>query len=282
MWFLAPPRAWTRLPAFVPGLVDVARDRRRADERHGGDVRVGEDRVDRDLVAVDDVEDAVRDPGLGQELGQEVRRGRVLLGRLEDERVAAGDGRREHPHRHHRREVERRDAGHDPERLADLVDVDAARHLLAEPTLEQVRDAAGELEVLEATGDLAQRVGRDLAVLGGQVRRQFVPACLDQVPDLEHDVGALRERRRPPGREGRRCRRDGSAQLVGRGEVHELGDLAGRRVEDLALAAGRPGDEAPADPVADPGRARSRPSGPIRVLRPASWETSRVAPTVRR
>ena len=80
---------------------------------------------------------------------------------------------REHPHRDHRREVERRDAGDDAERLADLVDVDAGRDLLAEAALEQVRDAGGELEVLEAAGDLAERVGRDLAVLGGEV----APRC---------------------------------------------------------------------------------------------------------
>ena len=102
---------------------------------------------------------------------QEQRRRRVFLGRLEDERVAAGDGVAEHPHRHHRREVERRDPGDDAQRLADLVHVDAARDLLAEAALEQMRDAAGELEVLEPARDLTERVRRDLAVLGGQQRR---------------------------------------------------------------------------------------------------------------
>ena len=41
-------------------LVDVARDRGRADEAERRDVGMLEQRVDRDLVAVDDVEDAVR------------------------------------------------------------------------------------------------------------------------------------------------------------------------------------------------------------------------------
>ena len=168
MWFFAPPSAWTRLPLRRAGLVDVARDRGRADERHGGDVRVLEDRVDRDLVALDDAEHALGHAGLAQELGDEHRGGRVLLGRLEDERVAARDGVAEHPHRDHGREVERGDARHDAQRLADLVHVDARRGLFAEPALQQVRDAARELEVLEAAGHLAQRVGRDLAVLGGQ------------------------------------------------------------------------------------------------------------------
>ena len=52
------------LPVRGAGRVDVLRDRRRADEADGGDVRVLEDRVDRDLVAVHDVEDAVGHAGL--------------------------------------------------------------------------------------------------------------------------------------------------------------------------------------------------------------------------
>ena len=38
----------------------------------------------------------------------------------------------------------------DAERLADRVDVDLGRHALGEAALEQVRDAAGELDDLEA------------------------------------------------------------------------------------------------------------------------------------
>ena len=99
---------------------------RRADERDGRDVRVLEQRVDGDLVAVDDVEDAVGQAGLLQQLG---RRRSTPTDPSRDgfstKRVAAGDRGRPHPHRHHRREVERRDAGDDAERLADRVDVDA-------------------------------------------------------------------------------------------------------------------------------------------------------------
>ena len=71
--------------------------------------------------------------------GEEQRRRRVLLARLEHEGVAAGDRVRAHPQRHHGREVERRDAGDDAERLADRVDVDAGRGLLGEAALEQLR-----------------------------------------------------------------------------------------------------------------------------------------------
>ena len=65
MWFLAPPSAWTRFPS-TPGLVDVARDRRGADEADGRDVGMLEDAVDGHLVAVDDVEHPVRQAGLLQ------------------------------------------------------------------------------------------------------------------------------------------------------------------------------------------------------------------------
>jgi hypothetical protein len=85
--------------------------------------------VHRHLVAVDDVEDAVGQPGLGEELGQEHGRTRVALGGLQHHGVAAGDGVGEHPERHHGREVERRDAPHHAEGLAQRPDVDARGHL---------------------------------------------------------------------------------------------------------------------------------------------------------
>jgi hypothetical protein len=171
------------------------------------------------LVALDDREDAGRDAGLREQLGQEERGRRVLLRRLEDERVPAGDRGTEHPHRHHAREVERRDPGDHAQRLADLVDVDAGRRLLAEATLEEVRDAAGELEVLETAGDLAERIRGDLAVLSREERRELLPVRLHEVPDAEQDVGPLGERQRPPGRERRLRGRHRGVDLLGRGEV---------------------------------------------------------------
>ena len=75
-------------------------------------------------------------------------------------------------------------------------------------------------------------VRRDLAVLGGEERGELVAVCLDEVPDAEHDVGPLRERGRAPGREGRLGGRDRRLDLLDRGEVDDLGDLArspGRR-----------------------------------------------------
>src|SRR3546814_5659279 len=55
-------------------------------------------------------------------------RSRVAFGRLQDEGVAAGERNREHPHRHHRREVERRDAGNHAQGLAEGDGVRSEEH----------------------------------------------------------------------------------------------------------------------------------------------------------
>ena len=126
MWFLAPPSACTRLPLPRRGLVDVPRDRRGSDERHRLHVGVLEQPVDRDLVAVHDVEHAGGQPGFRPQLREPVGGRRILLARLEDHRVPGGDRDREEPARHHRREVERADDRDDAERLADGVHVDVS------------------------------------------------------------------------------------------------------------------------------------------------------------
>jgi hypothetical protein len=58
-------------------------------------------------------------PRLGEQCRKLVGKARIAFGRFQDERVAAGERDREHPHRHHRWEVERRDAGHHAQRLTE-------------------------------------------------------------------------------------------------------------------------------------------------------------------
>ena len=165
------------------GLVDVAGDRGRADEADRRDPGVLEDRVDRHAVAVDDAEHAVGQPGLGQQLGQAHAGGGVLLGRLEDEGVAARERDRRHPQRDHHGEVERRDAGHDAERHPHAVRVDAAGHLRRVLALEQVAEPAGELDHLEPARDLAASVVEHLAVLARDQRGQLVLVRGDQLAE---------------------------------------------------------------------------------------------------
>ena len=74
-------------------LVDDLRDRRRADERDRVDARVVEDPLDDLAAAVDEVDDAGRQPEPVDDLEGDLLRERHLLGRLEDERVAAARSR---------------------------------------------------------------------------------------------------------------------------------------------------------------------------------------------
>ena len=239
------------LPVRSRSRVDVLRDRRRADERDRRHVGMLEQRVDRDLVAVHDVEHAVGNARLVQQLREVHGRRRILLRRLEHERVPARDRRREHPHRHHRGEVERRDPADDTERLANRIHVDAGRRLLRVAALQQVRDPARELDDLEPARDLAERVRLDLAVLRGQEARDVLAMLVEQLAHAKQDLGAPPERRRPPRREG------------GLGDGDRLGDLLdGRKVDSAGLASGcgvvhgpvpvrLPCDRHSADPVVD-------------------------------
>ena len=85
-----------RLDALAVGAaggVDVFGNRGRADEADGLDARVGQQRVDRFLVAVDDVQHAVGQPGLLRQLRDQQHAAGVALGRFQHEGVAAGNRR---------------------------------------------------------------------------------------------------------------------------------------------------------------------------------------------
>ena len=240
------------------GLVDVLGDRGGADERHRLDLGVGQQRVDGLLVTVHDAEHAVGQAGLLPQRGDGVDGRRVLLAGLDDDRVAAGDRDRHEPQRHHGREVERADDGDDAQALADRVDVDLGRGVLGEAALHQVRDAAGELGDLEATGHLAEGVGEDLAVLGGDQRGDVLLALVEQLAELEEHLGALGERDAAPLRgPGRVGGGDDLVDEVGRGEVELAALHPGGRVEDGAGALGGALPRSAVDQVGDAGRGRA-------------------------
>src|SRR3546814_1533197 len=104
---------------------------------------------------------------------------------LQDEGVAAREHHREHPHRHHRRKVERRDAGNHAQGLAEGDGVDAVADLFGKLAFQHLRDTASELDDLEAADQLALGVGEHLAMLGGDHRRQPVEIALDEVAEAE-------------------------------------------------------------------------------------------------
>ena len=233
------------------GRVDVLGDRRRAHEADRLDTRVGDQRIHRLLVAVDHVEHARRQAGFDQQFGEPHRHRRVALRRFENERIATGERGRELPHRDHRWKVERRDAGHNAERLAQRIEVDAGAGARAELALEQVRDAAGELDHFEAALEVALGVGERLAVLAGEKFCERLELLLNQLQKLEQHA-------RPPLRIGggpRRLRRlrigDCLRDFRRRGEG-DLGlHLAGVRIEYVAEAPGDALHLFAADEVAD-------------------------------
>ena len=123
-------------------------------------------RIDGFLVAVDDVENAFRQAGFDKQFGNPHRHGRIALGWLEDEGIAAGDRRRGFPKRDHRREIKRRDAGDDAERLAHGIKIDAGTGALGVFAFQQMRNAAGKLHHFKPALNVAARVRNGLAVLG--------------------------------------------------------------------------------------------------------------------
>jgi len=157
-------------------------------------------------------------------------------GSRSDEGVAAGDGDREHPQRHHRREIERRDAGDHAQRrvFAPAVDIAADVHRVL--ALEQMRNAAGEFHYFQTAGDFALRIRQDLAMLGGDDRGQIACVAFQQFLELEHHPRAIQRRGVGPGRECGGGGIDGGADIIGRCQRHASGDLAGGGIEDVGIA----------------------------------------------
>ena len=208
----------------------------RSDEADAADVGMVEDRVDHFLVAMDDVEQAVGKAGFLHQFGEADRNRRVAFGRLQDEGVAAGDGHSEHPHRDHRREVERGDAGADAERLAHRIDVDAGAGAVGIFALQRLRDAA-ENSITSSprwTSPLASATTLPCS-LASSSASSFI-LRFDQFLELEHDPGATLRVGRGPGGLGGQRGVDRLLERRGGAEV-DLGlDFALRRVPDIAAA----------------------------------------------
>ena len=230
--------------------IDVLRDRRRADKADGLDVRVVEDRVDGDLVAIYDIEDAGRQPGLDEQFGNAHRHARVALGRLQDEGVAAGDGGRNLPQRDHGREVEGRDAGDHAERLAHRIDVDAGAGAVGEFALHHVRRADAYLDHFEAALNVALGVGDRLAMFAGKDLGEFVVLAVHQFKKFHQHAHAALRIGRCPGRLGRLGVFDGGAHLGSRRQGHGATNAAVHRLKNLMGLPAGAGDALAADEVA--------------------------------
>ena len=137
---------------------------------------------------------------------------------------------------HHRREVERRDAGDDAERLADRVDVDAGRRLLGEARPSAacgIPQANSITSSPRATSPSASE--RTLPCSAVRIRAISSPALVRGARGSRKKSSArLRERHRAPGGEGGLRGRDRGVDLLGRREVDLAGLLPERGVEDRA------------------------------------------------
>ena len=183
-----------------PPGVDASREVDRSD------VGMRDERRSRLLAEAEhDVDHADREPRVLERFDEPQRAQRRVLGRLDHHRIAGHDRREDLPGRDGDREVPRRDAADDAERLAHghrpLV-AQLARHRLAERAATLAGD---ELPHVDCFLDVAPSLGEHLAHLPGHELRERLLAVLEQLGGTQDDRGARRPRRPPPAVE--RCSR---------------------------------------------------------------------------
>ena len=143
-----------------------------------------------------------RQPRLKKQFCQAVGRKRHLLARLEHEAVAAGDGQRVHPHGHHSREIERRDASAHPHWLARGSTVNAGGQLRQHLALGHLTNTAGQFDDLNTAAHIAPRFLARLAIFAAEHLGQMLELLLQQLAVAEQNPRPLRCWRRRPVRKG--------------------------------------------------------------------------------
>ena len=183
----------------VGGLaVHLLRHGRGTDEADGTHIRMFDQRVRLRLATMHHLHQTVGGPRFRQQFHQTIGRHRILLRRLQHEGIAASDGERKHPQRHHRRKVERRDAAANPNGLHQTVRIDAARNVLYRLAHAQRDDVARLLHHLDATPHLATRILERLAGLAAQAPSKVVLILLEDVLVGEQQPRPLRRRHFAP------------------------------------------------------------------------------------
>jgi ParB family chromosome partitioning protein len=174
---------------------DLVTDFGRAGERDLVDVGMRGDRRACGLAeSGDDVDHAGRDAGFLEQLAEAQRRERRLLGRLEDDGIAAGQGGAELPGGHQQREVPGDDLPDDADRLAQRVvqhaharrrDRDGLAFDLGRPTGVVAEVVDDERNVGDA------RDADRLAIVERLELRELLGVGLDQVGQLPDRAAAL-------------------------------------------------------------------------------------------
>ena len=168
------------LPVFRRRLIDVLRHRARPDERNRAHQRMLQQRVNCDLIAMNQVEDALRNSHVVKQFARPRRRHRHLFRRLQDKRVAAGDREREHPHRHHSRKIKGTDPGANAKWLTNRYTVDPAGDVFERIAHHQRRHSAGDFHHLDRSLHGKLCVIQRLAVFRGKNLRDLVDVLVEQ------------------------------------------------------------------------------------------------------
>ena len=144
--------------------------------------------VDHGAAAVDDVPDTGREAGFFGQLGQpELAQGN-LARRLDDDAVTGGHRVGSRPQRDHPGEVERADDAEDAQGGGNDPLVDAVGDILGEVALLQGRDAAGDLDVLNAAPRFAAGLVDGLAMLHRLDAADFLEVLLEKLLQPEKDA----------------------------------------------------------------------------------------------
>ncbi len=166
--------------------VDIFGDGGGADKADRLNDRVMQDRVNRFLVAIDDLNDTFGQARFFQQFGQHQGHGWITLGRFEDEGVAADDGGGEHPHGDHGGEVERRDTCGHAKGLAHGIHVDAGARAVGEIAFQQLGRADAVFHHFQTALHVTGGIGQGLAVFAAQRFGEFVHIAVQQVHELHH------------------------------------------------------------------------------------------------
>ena len=193
--------------------------------------------------AVDEVDGALGQPGLAEQLDEALGQQRRVLGGLEHDGVARDERRRELPGRDRDREVPRRDRADDadrhPHRHLELV-----AQLRGGRVAEEAAALAGHVDRhVDRFLDVAAGLREHLAHLAAHQLGQLVLLLLEQPREAEEHVAALGRRHEAPLLEGGLRRGDGAVDVLG-GRPRERSERLARgrhlRLERLAGGGVRP------------------------------------------
>ena len=206
----------------------------KADARHARVLIPGAGDV---AVAVHHVDHARRQADLHEDLAHELHEIGRLGGRLEDEGIARHDGVGDEPAEDQRREVERRHAAENAQRLPDYLGGDVGGHVVQDVALDHGRRGGGGLDDLDDALHFAARFGNVFGLVKGDAVRQLFGVADHAFTDLEHIGHALAHRQVAPALVGGMGRGDGLFRRFRPGNGHGT-DLftGGRIVQGHALA----------------------------------------------